>query len=194
MSHSQFQSKRFILRLAWLSLWDERMTTGRINQVAFPTETRQYPSTQISWIQAYDSAKQSQQSFARQAKKQLGLRFVASSTFILGILHLHQSLCSDEAKIKEISWYQGQNRPCKRKLLNRFHVSSQVCKNHPIYPLVFQEKEEMQRVLLKAFTLLSVSLQHSEDSFNWLLRNAKQCAKCVPRSKKQSAQADALLL
>ena len=33
MSHSQFQSKGFILRLAWLSLWDERMTTGRINQV-----------------------------------------------------------------------------------------------------------------------------------------------------------------
>ena len=35
MSHSQFQSKWFILRRAWLSLWDERMTTGRINQVAF---------------------------------------------------------------------------------------------------------------------------------------------------------------
>ena len=37
MSRSQFQSKRFILRHAWLNLWDERMTTGRINQVAiFP--------------------------------------------------------------------------------------------------------------------------------------------------------------
>ena len=34
MSHSQFQSKIFILRHAWLNLWDERMTTGRINQVA----------------------------------------------------------------------------------------------------------------------------------------------------------------
>lgn len=34
MSHSQFQSRWFILRLAWLNLWDERMTTGRINQVA----------------------------------------------------------------------------------------------------------------------------------------------------------------
>ena len=34
MSHSQFQSKRFILRHAWLNLWDERITTGRINQVA----------------------------------------------------------------------------------------------------------------------------------------------------------------
>ena len=39
MSRSQFQSKRFILRHAWLNLWDERMTTGRINQVAiFPIE------------------------------------------------------------------------------------------------------------------------------------------------------------
>ena len=34
MSHLQFQSKRFILRHAWLNLWDERITTGRINQVA----------------------------------------------------------------------------------------------------------------------------------------------------------------
>ena len=34
MSHSQFQSEIFILRRAWLNLWDERMTTGRINQVA----------------------------------------------------------------------------------------------------------------------------------------------------------------
>jgi hypothetical protein len=33
MSHSQFHSKIFILRRAWLNLWDERMTTGRINQV-----------------------------------------------------------------------------------------------------------------------------------------------------------------
>ncbi len=35
MSRSQFHSKIFILRHAWLNLWDERMTTGRINQVAF---------------------------------------------------------------------------------------------------------------------------------------------------------------
>ena len=33
MSHSQFQSTIFILRHAWLNLWDKRMTTGRINQV-----------------------------------------------------------------------------------------------------------------------------------------------------------------
>ena len=35
MSHSQFHSTRsLILRHAWLNLWDERMTTGRINQIA----------------------------------------------------------------------------------------------------------------------------------------------------------------
>ena len=35
MSHSQFHSiEAFILRHAWLNLWDERMTTGRINQIA----------------------------------------------------------------------------------------------------------------------------------------------------------------
>ena len=39
MSHSQFHStKSFILRHAWLNLWDERMTTGRINQIAIPTD------------------------------------------------------------------------------------------------------------------------------------------------------------
>ena len=35
MSRSQFHSiKLFILTHAWLNLWDERMTTGRINQIA----------------------------------------------------------------------------------------------------------------------------------------------------------------
>jgi len=34
MSHPQFHClKLFILRLAWLNLWDKHMTTGRINQV-----------------------------------------------------------------------------------------------------------------------------------------------------------------
>ena len=33
MSHSQFRSKKLILRHAWLNLWDKHMTTGRINQV-----------------------------------------------------------------------------------------------------------------------------------------------------------------
>ena len=34
MSHSQFHCiKSFILRHAWLNLWDKHMTTGRINQV-----------------------------------------------------------------------------------------------------------------------------------------------------------------
>jgi hypothetical protein len=40
MSRSQFQSKIFILRHAWLNLWDERMTTGRINQVAIVPESQ----------------------------------------------------------------------------------------------------------------------------------------------------------
>ena len=33
MSHSQFHGILFILRHAWLNLWDKHMTTGRINQV-----------------------------------------------------------------------------------------------------------------------------------------------------------------
>ena len=38
MSHSQFHSiNLFILRHAWLNLWDKHMTTGRINQVTIPT-------------------------------------------------------------------------------------------------------------------------------------------------------------
>ena len=46
MSRSQFQSKRFILRHAWLNLWNERMTTGRINQVATfsPAATSCHPT------------------------------------------------------------------------------------------------------------------------------------------------------
>ncbi len=38
MSHSQFHgTESFILRHAWLSLWDKHMTTGRINQVTKPS-------------------------------------------------------------------------------------------------------------------------------------------------------------
>lgn len=38
MSHSQFQTLIFTLTHAWLNLWDERMTTGRINQIRIQTE------------------------------------------------------------------------------------------------------------------------------------------------------------
>ena len=41
MSRSQFHSiNLFILTHAWLNLWDERMTTGRINQVTIRSLTR----------------------------------------------------------------------------------------------------------------------------------------------------------
>ena len=41
MSHSQFHSTDlFILRHAWLNLWDKHMTTGRINQVSYKTLAR----------------------------------------------------------------------------------------------------------------------------------------------------------
>ena len=41
MSHSQFHSTDlFILRHAWLNLWDKHMTTGRINQVSYKQLTR----------------------------------------------------------------------------------------------------------------------------------------------------------
>ena len=39
MSHSQFRSKKLILRHAWLNLWDKHMTTGRINQVEYQVES-----------------------------------------------------------------------------------------------------------------------------------------------------------
>ena len=44
MSRSQFHSiKLFILRHAWLNLWDKHMTTGRINQVTFLSNKKQRP-------------------------------------------------------------------------------------------------------------------------------------------------------
>jgi hypothetical protein len=48
MSHSQFHSiKLFILRHAWLNLWDKHMTTGRINQVTLVkrNKNRQRPKS-----------------------------------------------------------------------------------------------------------------------------------------------------
>ena len=49
MSHSQFHSTNlFILRHAWLNLWDKHMTTGRINQVTtFPITDTTAMSTKL---------------------------------------------------------------------------------------------------------------------------------------------------
>ena len=40
MSHSQFHCIPFILRHAWLNLWDKHMTTGRINQITILRQPR----------------------------------------------------------------------------------------------------------------------------------------------------------
>ena len=40
MSHSQFHCIPFILRHAWLNLWDKHMTTGRINQITILSRPR----------------------------------------------------------------------------------------------------------------------------------------------------------
>ena len=51
MSHSQFHSTNlFILRHAWLNLWDKHMTTGRINQVTFFFSKRNMIHTRASLI------------------------------------------------------------------------------------------------------------------------------------------------
>jgi hypothetical protein len=51
MSRSQFYSiKLFILRHAWLNLWDKHMTTGRINQVTFLSERPRRCVREGNWI------------------------------------------------------------------------------------------------------------------------------------------------
>jgi hypothetical protein len=46
MSHSQFHSTNlFILRHAWLNLWDKHMTTGRINQVTTFLNAKEHNDT-----------------------------------------------------------------------------------------------------------------------------------------------------
>jgi hypothetical protein len=48
MSHSQFHSTNlFILRHAWLNLWDKHMTTGRINQVTTVPSTHAQQRTPV---------------------------------------------------------------------------------------------------------------------------------------------------
>jgi hypothetical protein len=50
MSHSQFHSTNlFILRHAWLNLWDKHMTTGRINQVTTFQFTKYSAASHLSW-------------------------------------------------------------------------------------------------------------------------------------------------
>ena len=64
MSHSQFHCiKSFILRHAWLNLWDKHMTTGRINQVTI-LKRRQTnsPSQKVCWV--FDSTSFSRRSYS----------------------------------------------------------------------------------------------------------------------------------
>ena len=51
MSHSQFHSTNlFILRHAWLNLWDKHMTTGRINQVTTFPEGTEYSVARATFL------------------------------------------------------------------------------------------------------------------------------------------------
>jgi hypothetical protein len=50
MSCTQFHRiKMFILRHAWLNLWNKHMTTGRINQVTFVWERKKSSQQQQNW-------------------------------------------------------------------------------------------------------------------------------------------------
>ena len=50
MSHSQFHCiKSFILRHAWLNLWDKHMTTGRINQVTIVRVNMRFHKETALW-------------------------------------------------------------------------------------------------------------------------------------------------
>ena len=70
MSHSQFHSiNLFILRHAWLNLWDKHMTTGRINQVTT------YPNAQETSCNAMYSCSKSAFSTAGVHYKALELPF-----------------------------------------------------------------------------------------------------------------------
>ena len=113
MSHSQFQSKRFILRLAWLSLWEERMTTGRINQVAF------YHRKHCECLlPGFSSNKAEENSKRRQGCGSCPQQFLAN-------LPHQQSLGSDGGQIATRNLcFRGQTRPCTRKFPHKH------CKSH----------------------------------------------------------------
>ena len=54
MSHSRFHSiKLFILRHAWLNLWDKHMTTGRINQVTLLSVSRPQPRHEPRYVKKH---------------------------------------------------------------------------------------------------------------------------------------------
>ena len=57
MSHSQFHCILFILRHAWLNLWDKHMTTGRINQVTILRPHLSFKGEALSLIEIQGSLK-----------------------------------------------------------------------------------------------------------------------------------------
>ena len=79
MSHSQFHSTNlFILRHAWLNLWDKHMTTGRINQVTTPKSKSKDSQHIRYWVLADCS--------------QMGVRYKASTPLL--IPHCNSQSCS----------------------------------------------------------------------------------------------------
>ncbi len=114
MSRSQFHSiKLFILRHAWLNLWDKHMTTGRINQVTFLSDpilhTAATPRDAPHWAGRYETS-HNKLEVNRSWKPYLGVNVLDRSqiviTFVMTLwfsrqLSLHLTIAQTDIAIAE---------------------------------------------------------------------------------------------
>ena len=101
MSHSQFHCITFILRHAWLSLWDKHMTTGRINQI-----------TIFKQCHSAAEAKRGQSKVVRLAKD---CKFLAATTGSV-------STCVAEGLV--LSWLATNWSPAPKAHMSKLKCSS----------------------------------------------------------------------
>ena len=89
------QYKAFILRHAWLNLWDERMTTGRINQVAI---------LKGFLLSGFNTQKKKYMSFNK-------------SNFTYSITRIYCNTNAEQSHIKWI-WHRIPNNSCNKAQLS----------------------------------------------------------------------------
>ena len=139
MSHSQFHCTiSFILRHAWLNLWDKHMTTGRINQVAENGKTSEYRSSNR---EVNNNTRQNQANF-NETKRSTSIRFPnePKSTRVHRVRDQHEFTSNApqfirqnvRSQSKSIKAHQGTVR--KPKVKTGIQTCTLMCMSNIIHP------------------------------------------------------------
>jgi hypothetical protein len=119
MSHSQFHSKNlFILRHAWLNLWDKHMTTGRINQVTIRLESDSQASLHPLWKAKLIKPISALASLSRRQPLIVMTSVVRGAVFLAEIGSTHRTRSSLSPDLTSFEYDLQVRAPSKRRDLS----------------------------------------------------------------------------